>query len=137
MRLHHKGYVPLLVTLAILLALVCLINLAFPHQTFIHYILYGIGVVFYFLCIRFFRRPLREILADSDNILSAADGHVVVIEEIHENQYLPGPADTGISFYVTIKCACELVSYQRGDPAYKIPPGFPYSCLQAESQHGE
>jgi hypothetical protein len=33
MRLHPKGYLPLLVTLAILLILVWLINLVFPEQT--------------------------------------------------------------------------------------------------------
>jgi phosphatidylserine decarboxylase len=87
MRLHHKGYVPLLIMLALLLGIVWLINLAFPTQTFIHYILYGIGVIFYSLCIRFFRRPFREVLPESDKILSAADGHVVVIEEIFETEF--------------------------------------------------
>jgi phosphatidylserine decarboxylase len=87
MRLHRKGYAPLLVTLAILLALVWLINLAFPVQTLIHYIFYGLGAFFYFLCIRFFRRPLRDVVSDPEVVLSAADGHVVVIEEIHETEY--------------------------------------------------
>ncbi len=87
MRLHRKGYLPLLATLGLLLVAVLLINLVFPVQTFIHYILYGIGIIFYFLCIRFFRLPYREILPDPGNILSAADGHVVVIEEIYESQY--------------------------------------------------
>ena len=130
MRLHHKGYLPLLVTLAILLALVGLINLAFPHQTFIHYILYGIGVVFYFLCIRFFRRPFREILADSDKVISAADGHVVVIEEIHENQYFQdqriqvsvfmSPLNVHVNWY-PVSGEILHTKYHRGShiPAYR------------------
>ncbi len=87
MRLHPKGFMPLLVTLAILLILVWIINLAFPQQTIVHYILYGIGIVFYFLCIRFFRRPLRVTNSDQQNITSGADGHVVVIEEVEEHDY--------------------------------------------------
>lgn len=78
---------PLLVTLTILLILVWIINLAFPQQTLVHYILYGIGIVFYFLCIRFFRRPLRVTNSDPQNITSGADGHVVVIEEVEEHDY--------------------------------------------------
>lgn len=91
MRLHKKGYVPLLVTLAMMIALVWLINLVFPRQTFVHYIIYGIGLVFYFLCIRFFRRPYREIHPDPDHILSGADGEVVVIEEINETDFFHSP----------------------------------------------
>lgn len=87
MRLHPKGFMPLLVTLTILLILVWIINLAFPQQTLVHYILYGIGIVFYFLCIRFFRRPLRVTNSDPQNITSGADGHVVVIEEVEEHDY--------------------------------------------------
>jgi phosphatidylserine decarboxylase len=87
MRLHPKGYLPLLVTLAILLFLVWMINLVFPHQTFVHYILYSIGFIFYCLCIRFFRRPLRVVNSDVQRIISGADGHVVVIEEVDEHDY--------------------------------------------------
>lgn len=87
MRIHPKGFLPLLVMLLILLAMVWLINLAFPQQTFIHYILYGIGIVFYFLCIRFFRRPTRTVQTDPEHVFSGADGHVVVIEEILETSF--------------------------------------------------
>jgi phosphatidylserine decarboxylase len=87
MSLHPKGYLPLLITLAILLFLVWMINLVFPEQTIIHYILYGIGMVFYFLCVRFFRRPARNVQTDPELIFSGADGHVVVIEEIFDTYF--------------------------------------------------
>jgi phosphatidylserine decarboxylase len=87
MNLHRKGFAPLLVMLAILLFIVWLINLAFPQQTIVHYILYGIGIIFYILCIRFFRLPYRFVQTDAENILSGADGHVVVIEKIFETTY--------------------------------------------------
>jgi phosphatidylserine decarboxylase len=87
MSLHPKGFLPLLITLAILLALVWMINLVFPEQTIIHYILYGIGIVFYFLCIRFFRRPARNVQTDPELVFSGADGHVVVLEEIFDSYF--------------------------------------------------
>jgi len=87
MRIHPKGFLPLLVMLLILLALVWLINLVFPEQTIIHYFLYSIGIVFYALCIRFFRRPTRTVQTDPDRVFSGADGQVVVIEEILETSF--------------------------------------------------
>jgi phosphatidylserine decarboxylase len=87
MRLHRKGFAPLIVTLVILLGVVWLINLAFPEQTPIHYFLYGIGVIFYFFCVRFFRRPYRAVNAGPEDILSGADGTVVVIEKIFESAF--------------------------------------------------
>lgn len=130
MRLHNKGYIPLLVVLAILLFMVFLINLAFPEQSIIHYVLYGIGFIFYFMCIRFFRRPIREVLPGAGQILSAADGHVVVIEEIHETEYYKdrrmqvsvfmSPLDVHVNWYPV---SGEIIhtKYHRGShiPAYR------------------
>jgi phosphatidylserine decarboxylase len=130
MRLHSKGYLPLLVTLVILVIIVWLINLVFPQQTFIHYTLYGIGVIFYFLCMRFFRRPLRAVITDADNILSAADGHVVVIEEICETEYFQdqrvqvsifmSPLNVHVNWY-PISGEILHTKYHRGShvPAYR------------------
>jgi phosphatidylserine decarboxylase len=77
----------MLVVLAVLLFTAALINIAFPVQTIIHYILYCIGAVFYILVIRFFRNPQRNVEINKNHILSGADGKVVVIEEIYEEEY--------------------------------------------------
>ena len=87
MRIHKSGLLPILIILAILLLIAWLINLVFPYQTFIHYILYGIGAIFFFLVIRFFRHPLRIVNVNENHVLSAADGHVVAIEEVYEDEY--------------------------------------------------
>jgi len=149
MKLHHKGYIPLLVMLAILLCLVYLINLAFPLQSIIHYILYAIGIIFYFMCIRFFRRPYREVLPDPDKILSAADGHVVVIEEILETEYyndrrmqvsiFMSPLDVHVNWYPV---SGEIIhtKYHRGShiPAYrpKASKENERMSIVIENEHG-
>jgi phosphatidylserine decarboxylase len=138
MRLHPKGILPLLVTLAILLFLVWMINLVFPHQTFIHYILYGIGFIFYCLCIRFFRRPFRMVLSDSKSITSGADGHVVVIEEVTEHDYFGdnrmqvsvfmSPLDVHVNWY-PISGEILHTKYHHGS---HVPAWRPKASLENE-----
>lgn len=130
MRLHRKGYLPLLATLAILLVLVWLINIVFPVQTIVHYILYAIGIVFYFLCVRFFHLPNRTVNEKDENILSSADGHVVVIEEIDEKTFFNdrriqvsvfmSPLDVHVNWY-PISGEILYTRYHRGShiPAYR------------------
>ncbi|MCK9398432.1 MAG: phosphatidylserine decarboxylase family protein [Bacteroidales bacterium] len=150
MRLHHKGYIPLLVMLALLLCMVWLINLVFPVQSTIHYILYCAGVIFYFLCIRFFRRPYREVLPDPEQILSAADGHVVVIEEIQETEYFHdrrmqvsifmSPLDVHVNWYPV---SGEIIhtKYHHGShiPAYRPKASMKNERMSIviENEHGK
>lgn len=138
MRLHPKGILPLLATLTILLFLVWLINLVFPHQTIIHYILYGIGIIFYFLCIRFFRRPFRAVQTNPEHIISGADGHVVVIEEIFETTYFHepriqvsifmSPMNVHVNWY-PISGEILYTQYHRGS---HIPAWRPKASLENE-----
>jgi len=87
MRIHHKGIIPILVTLVILLAILTAINLIFREQTVTHLILYILAFLFFIAVVLFFRHPRRYVDANEDHVLSAADGTVVVIEEVFENKY--------------------------------------------------
>ncbi|MBN2174879.1 MAG: phosphatidylserine decarboxylase family protein [Bacteroidales bacterium] len=84
----HKEGIPIIATVfLLLLALVVLIDILFPKQTIFHYLLYISAILFYFFVVRFFRDPLREVVPNDDIVLSGADGKVVVIEEVEENEY--------------------------------------------------
>jgi phosphatidylserine decarboxylase len=87
MRIHPQGYIPIMTILALLLLVVLFIQWLFPVLTVVHYILYSIGLVFFILVVRFFRHPARVINLNRDHVLSAADGTVVTIEEVEENEY--------------------------------------------------
>jgi phosphatidylserine decarboxylase len=87
MRIHKKGYLIIFIMLIAILTIVLIINLLFPVQTFLHYFLYLIGLIFLILIVRFFRQPKRIIEINDNNILSGADGKVVAIEEVEENEY--------------------------------------------------
>jgi len=87
MKIHKEGY-KIIVIFFILLSLILLgINLAFPIQTIIHYVLYLSAIVFYFFVLRFFRVPDRNIILDENAIYAPADGEIVVIEEVLEPEY--------------------------------------------------
>ncbi|NTV84447.1 MAG: phosphatidylserine decarboxylase family protein [Bacteroidales bacterium] len=150
MRLHPKGFLPLVVTLVILLILVGLINLVFPEQTIIHYILYGIGIIFYFLCIRFFRRPFRTVQTNAENIISGADGEVVVIEEIFETTYFHeqriqvsifmSPLNVHVNWY-PISGEILYTQYHRGShiPAWRPKASMENERMSVviENEHGK
>ncbi len=87
MRIHKAGTWPILIILLMVLFILVIINIFFPVQTIVHYILYIIGVVFILLVIRFFRYPERDVIKDDQKIYSAADGTIVAIEEVEETEY--------------------------------------------------
>lgn len=86
-KLHTEGYPVIILVFLLLSAIIVLINILFPVQTFIHVILYLAGLIFYFFVVRFFRNPIRELVPDNTKIISGADGKVVVIEEVIEKEY--------------------------------------------------
>ncbi len=52
------------------------------------YIVAAISVIVYAIVVNFFRCPIRLFTGDRENmVVSACDGHVVVIEEVDENEY--------------------------------------------------
>jgi phosphatidylserine decarboxylase len=138
MRLHPQGYIPLLFVLAILLALVFIIQLIFPVLTIVHYILYSTGLVFFALCIRFFRRPTRTVEVNENHILSAADGHVVVIEKVFEKEYYKSeriqvsvfmsPLNVHVNWY-PISGEVKRTTYFRG---HKYPAWLPKASTENE-----
>jgi phosphatidylserine decarboxylase len=87
MKIHKEGIPVIVLVFFLLSAIVILINILFPVQTPVHFVLYLSGAVFYFFVIRFFRDPVRETVQEDKTILSGADGKVVVIEEVFEKEY--------------------------------------------------
>ena len=85
MRVHKEGYAILLVSFFALLALNVLTFL-FSHIAF--YIVLSASVLLMIFLLRFFRVPNRTFCPDSNVVLAPADGKVVTIEEVYEDEYL-------------------------------------------------
>ncbi|MEZ4962248.1 MAG: phosphatidylserine decarboxylase family protein [Saprospiraceae bacterium] len=85
MKIHKEGH-RILISLAILLALLDLVVSHFWPESLLLATIISVGV--FLLVLQFFRNPRREIVIPDNNLVYApADGKIVVIEETHEHEY--------------------------------------------------
>lgn len=87
MKIHKAGRNIILIIGLLLVMLTYLFNYLYPERGNFHYFFYGLEILFFFLVIRFFRVPKREIQKNDNDILCAADGKVVAIEEVYIDEY--------------------------------------------------
>ncbi len=88
MRIHREGYRPIFWLSAAVGLILLLLTVFFPRLTPFHWILYGAGIVFIAMVVYFFRKPIgRGGERDPAVILSAADGKVVIISEVTDDEY--------------------------------------------------
>ena len=87
-RLHSEGTTTLIV-FGICAALLCLLfGYAFSFQSPWFWTLFAILAAVYLVVINFFRCPIRIYEGDTENlVLAPADGKIVVVEEVEENEY--------------------------------------------------
>lgn len=89
-RLHHEGTATLILGFIVFATLNALVYYwAGPINPMISYVFLGITTVIYLVVVNFFRCPIRHYeYADTEGLIIApADGKVVVIEEVEENEY--------------------------------------------------
>lgn len=87
MKIHKEGYRIIIVTGLIAASVILIVNLIWPAQSPLHYLLYLALALFFIIVVRFFRLPERQIRTDTDIILCPADGTIVAIEEVYEPEY--------------------------------------------------
>ncbi len=86
-RLHREGTSILITSAILLIGINAFIYWLFDCKV-PFYIFAAISTVIYLLMINFFRCPIRLFEHDTENIVVApADGKIVVIEEVEENEY--------------------------------------------------
>ncbi len=88
-RLHSEGRATLQIGFVVLLLVNVLVYYGFHNISMIpFYVVASISVVLYAIVVNFFRCPIRIFDGETQNIaVAAADGKVVVIEEVDENEY--------------------------------------------------
>ena len=87
-RLHEEGTTAILITFAVTVALISLVNVYWPSQTLWHYLLYTFLAIVLVLTIRFFRVPIwRKTTLEDDAVVSPADGVVAANEVVLEDEY--------------------------------------------------
>lgn len=86
MKLHKEGYKFLLLAFVVLAVL----NIAFffLFNSIVAIALLVIAVAFFLFLVSFFRVPKRAFSMGDLSVVSPADGKVVVIEKVHEKEFL-------------------------------------------------
>lgn len=87
-KIHEEGTKAILITLAITVAIVVLVNWLWPSQTVWHYILYALELLVLVITVRFFRVPVwRKTTLEENAVLAPADGEIAANEVVMEDEY--------------------------------------------------
>ncbi len=86
MTIHKEGFSTLFVVLFVLLAL----NFGLYFLAGIEVTKYFtlVSIIVYFLVLNFFRNPKRDAIRQDGAVISPADGKIVAIEEVEEDEFL-------------------------------------------------
>lgn len=87
MLIHREGRVIILTTLIILFIIGFGLYMLFPLAKAVRYPIYGGELLLFFFIVRFFRNPNRKIVKDDSTLYCPADGKVVVIEKVVDEEY--------------------------------------------------
>lgn len=88
MTIHREGYKTIAIT-ALLFGLINLISFSFlsAYLPWLALVIFVLTLAFFLFIISFFRIPERKLTIDDNCIICPADGKVVVIEEVTEEEY--------------------------------------------------
>jgi phosphatidylserine decarboxylase len=136
-KIHKEGHKILLVSGIVLL----LFNLAVAYMfknIVVYYIAGGVSLVIILAFASFFRIPYRNFLSGNNQIMAPADGRVVVIEEVEENEYF-GDKRIQVSIFmspanvhVNRNPISGLVKYQKYHPGTYLVAWHPKSSEKNE-----
>lgn len=138
MKIHKEGYITIVFSFLILAVPAILLHILLPGYMYIKYLFDASLFILFLLVIYFFRSPRRDMMLSHEYILSPADGKVVVIEEVQENEYFNdrrlqlsifmSPLNVHLNRY---PCA-GVVKYYRYHPGSYIVAWHPKSSEENE-----
>lgn len=99
MKIHKAGFGVILVLIIIL----ALINtpLFLLTTSIAKWIVFGISMGILLFVVRFFRYPNRKVTYADDVVITPADGKIVAVEEIEENDFI-GEKRTQVSIFMSV-----------------------------------
>jgi phosphatidylserine decarboxylase len=137
MTIHREGRTLLFVLLIILFAINWAVYYFFP-QPIIQNSVIVISIAFYLLILQFFRIPVFEVKKNEKQVLSPADGKVVVIEETEEPEYLKSKRKqisvfmSPINVHVNLMPVAGSISYFKYHPGKYLVAWHPKSSTENE-----
>ena len=120
-RIHKEGRLIVAISLLLGMALLTISELWLPHWTRTPSVILSISVLI--LVLRFFRNPVRRYFKEEKTIVAPADGKIVVIEKVDQDEFL-GKAVIQVSIFMSIHDVHINYFPVEGDVAYlKYHPG--------------
>lgn len=123
MKIHKEGYATILIAFLILSVATVLLYFFLSGYDWIKYILYAGFAILFLLIIYFFRSPRRDMTLSHEYLLSPADGKVVVIEEVMENEYFKNKRVQISIFMSPLNVHCNRYPCSGTVKYYKYHPG--------------
>jgi len=87
MTIHREGKGTLGLSFIVLVVINALVQWATSAE-WAHMLTLGLSVVLYAIVLQFFRNPTRTVKVNPDAVICPADGKVVTIEEVYEDEIL-------------------------------------------------
>ena len=87
MKIHREGTATLISSLIIFTVVDILVLYVLPKSPIVSIIVISISAILFLLILQFFRYPARSISRNDNYVIAPADGKVVAIEEVYENEY--------------------------------------------------
>ena len=123
MKIHREGFGIIMVAMAILTAIDGAIYYFLKNWPIIWVPLIIISIVFFYLIVYFFRVPKREVKFENGKVLAPSDGKVVVIEEVHESEYLNEKVRQISIFMSPLNVHCQWYPMNGIVKYFKYHPG--------------
>lgn len=138
MTIHKEG----IVSIVICLLFIALINAAawyfFPEANTIRIGIYIFSAFLFLIILQFFRSPVFQVSGNDRQVLSPADGKVVVIEETDETEYFKDRRIqisifmSPVNVHVNRNPVGGLVKYAKYHPGQFLVAWHPKSSLENE-----
>lgn len=87
MTIHKEGYPSIIITLLFVAALHIVVHHFLGEYNYIKILTFILSAFLLFIILQFFRSPIKNTTVNENNILSPADGKIVVIEEVEEPEF--------------------------------------------------
>lgn len=85
--IHREGIPSIIITVIVVAAINFITHYFTPEIPVILWLGYALSVFLLVTILQFFRNPSRAIIINENHIVAPADGKVVVIEQVVENEY--------------------------------------------------
>ena len=138
MKIHKEGYATIGITFLVLIIASVLLHVLLPGYLTIKYCIDASFIILFFLIIYFFRSPRRDMMLSHEYILSPADGKIVVIEEVTDNEYLKDKRKQISIFMSLLNVHCNrypcsgIIKYSKYHPGSYFVAWHPKSSKENE-----